>query len=109
MAIELTEEQKIVETFPERTLIIKGAAGSRKTLVGLHRAYHMVKDANANLFESKKVIFLTFNNSLINDLKDKYETYFGKKASENIIFKTYNGLLYMLFRSMFLKKNRDYK
>ena len=105
MGIELTNEQKKVVTFPERMLIIKGAAGSGKTLVGLHRAHHMVRDQGSSLFSgNKKVVFLTFNNSLINELRDKYRSYFGVEASKRIIFKTYDSFLYMMLKNIYLSE-----
>ena len=110
MGIELTDEQKKVVNFDDRLLIIKGAAGSGKTLVGLDRAHKMVNDRTYSLFDTeKKVVFLTYNNSLINELKDKYESYFGESTNSSIDFKTYDGFVYGMIKDMFLKTHPNYQ
>lgn len=56
------EQEKIVGTQANGTLLIKGVAGSGKTTVGVYRALHLAK--NRRLFTSKPVLFLTYNETL---------------------------------------------
>ena len=110
MGIELTKEQKKVVEFTEKTLIIKGTAGSGKTLVGLYRAHQMVNDRDSRLFgNDKKVIFLAYNNSLINELRDKYIDNFGNVEVNKIIFMTYDKFLYSMIKKLFLATHKGFK
>ena len=114
MGIKLTDEQTKIVQSRDRILLIKGAAGSGKTLVGLHRAFEMASDNHGSLNygensdEKKKVIFLTFNNTLINDLKDKYKSLFGKEASKNVIFQTYDKYMYGVLQQFLEKTHGGY-
>ena len=104
MGIELTKEQKKVVEFTEKNLVIKGTAGSGKTLVGLYRAHQMVNDRDSKLFGAeKKVIFLAYNNSLINELRDKYIDNFGDTDVNRIVFMTYDKFLYGMIKELFLR------
>lgn len=109
MSIELTNEQKKVVEFTGKNLIIKGTAGSGKTLVGLYRAHEMVNDRDSRLFGTeKKVIFLAYNNSLINELRDKYIENFGDTEVKRIVFMTYDKFLYGMIKKLFLRTHKGF-
>lgn len=68
--MELTLEQKKVVDSNEEILIVKGVAGSGKSLVALERAKKLAKQELTS-GNKKKVLFLTYANGLIRDLKSK--------------------------------------
>lgn len=110
MKIQLSKEQDAIVGSSERILIVKGTAGSGKTLVGLARAEMILEDQARSLFNKhKKVLFLSYNNSIINELKDKNREYCDKKFSESIEFKTYDKLFYSLVKGIFLQEHSEYK
>ena len=102
MKIELTKEQDLIARSGERTLIVKGTAGSGKTLVGLARAEKILEDQERSLFnEDKRVLFLSYNNSVINEIRDKNREYCKDRFFNKIIFETYDRFFYDLICDIF--------
>ncbi|WP_349291779.1 MULTISPECIES: UvrD-helicase domain-containing protein [unclassified Fusobacterium] len=111
MKIQLSKEQKTIVGFKERMLIVKGTAGSGKTLVGLARADSLSLNVQGTILEGttekREVLFLSFNNSLVNEIKDKYSEYFGE--NKKITFETYDKYFFNLIKTVFLKSHKGYK
>ena len=93
--MELTLEQQKVVNFAGDLLIVKGTAGSGKSLVGLHRANKMVGEVKGTLDfgnkEKRKVLFLTYTNSLVYELRRRYCSFFN--SDEGIEFSTIDKIM----------------
>lgn len=107
----LTEQQSNIATSTVKgVLVVKGAAGSGKTLVALHRADYLAKqDNNLSLFNTtpKKIIFLTYTNSMIHFLEKKMKEVNREPYNNTIIeFSTVDKLMYQFFKC---SQYADYK
>ncbi len=79
---QLTGEQKKVLTLPNTgAVLIKGGAGSGKTLIAVKRAIHLANTAN-DLFRGVKVGIFAYNKALIESIKDGLPK--GRVFAENI-------------------------
>lgn len=86
--MNLTKEQEAIVNSPiNGVLVVKGAAGSGKTLVGLHRADFLAMSNNDfNLFQSdenfkvnEQIIFLSYERKMVNYLKNSMKELKGGK------------------------------
>ena len=82
--MELTEQQKEIVNYNKLgTLIVKGTAGSGKSLVGLHRINYLFTKNKYSLLDTQqkcKVLVITFNKVMFYHLKELFE----KIKSNNI-------------------------
>lgn len=102
MKIELTKEQDMIARAGVRTLIVKGTAGSGKTLVGLARAERILEDQERSLFnEDKRVLYFSYNNSVINEIRDKSREYCKDRFFDKMSFETYDRFFYDLICDIF--------
>ena len=107
--MELTAEQKKIVDFTGDLLVVKGTAGSGKSLVGLHRANRLLNKVQKTLSfggdeDNRRVLFLTYTNSLVNDSLSKYKKLFGDNC-DNITFMTVDKLMYQTIGSTKLGEN----
>lgn len=109
MKIELTKEQDTIARSGKRTLIVKGTAGSGKTLVGLARAERILEDQERSLFnEDKRVLFFSYNNSVINEIRDKNREYCKDRFVNKVAFETYDRFFYDLICDIFKGYHPDF-
>lgn len=102
----LTAEQEKIVNSKDDLIIVKGVAGSGKSLVALHRANKTIKEIhnmplafNDSKLESKqknKTLFITFTNALVGDLKEKFKDYFKKSDLDKIDFMTVDKFLWKI-------------
>lgn len=80
--VNLTKEQQEIVNSKREKLIVKGIAGSGKTLVAVKKASNILKDRN------RKVLLLTYTNVLVNDLKNyfKYDSNIEIDTVDNFIY-----------------------
>lgn len=107
--MNLTKEQEAIVNSPiNGVLVVKGAAGSGKTLVGLHRADFLAMSNNDfNLFQSdenfkvnEQIIFLSYERKMVNYLKNSMKELKGGNYYYNntsLTFSTIDKLIYSLF------------
>lgn len=81
----LTEQQSAIVNYDKLgTLIVKGTAGSGKSLVGLERVNYLFKRKSETLFSSKedspKILIITFNKIMFTYLKQ-----FFKKIKDPVV------------------------
>lgn len=76
--MELTNQQKNIVNYDKLgTLIVKGTAGSGKSLVGIHRINYLFSKNKSSLFADKKscrVLVITFNKVMFYQLKQSFES-----------------------------------
>lgn len=100
--MELTQEQKEIVNSNKDLLIVKGVAGSGKSLIAFHLANKFTKEpqqtslfSNSSESDTKgKVLFLTYTNALVLDLREKYKIFFENENSNSIDFMTVNDFLW---------------
>lgn len=59
-------QRKLVESTTDKPMIVRGAAGTGKTVVAMHRAVHLVKQPHFN--PNHKVLFTTYTKNLAIDI-----------------------------------------
>ena len=88
--MRLNDEQKrIIENKPKGHVLVKGVAGSGKTTVAVHKIPFLLKDY---CYENDdKVLFITYNKSLINYAKYIYEEIERNKEEEQLSLGIYES------------------
>lgn len=85
--MELTNQQKEIVNYEQLgTLIVKGTAGSGKSLVGLHRINYLFNKKNNSLFadtKTCKVLVITFNKVMFYQLKQLFKEIKNKDINDN--------------------------
>ncbi len=80
LLLNLTDEQKqVVEIKASGPLLVKGTAGSGKTTIGIYRAQRAAEEAD--LFETPRVLILTFTRALTRGLCDLFTELYGDKPA----------------------------
>lgn len=90
--IEPTEEQKQVVQSSEKQLIIRGSAGSGKSLMLAYRLIKLMKQAE----RAQKILYVTFNETLIKDTKKRLnlsETYRELRKKHEVYIRTYHDVV----------------
>lgn len=90
--IEPTDEQKHVVQSSEKQLVIRGSAGSGKSLM---LAYRMIKTME-QATSPQRILYVTFNETLIQDTYKRLrmsETYEKLKTEHDVVIKTYHDLV----------------
>jgi superfamily I DNA/RNA helicase/mRNA-degrading endonuclease RelE of RelBE toxin-antitoxin system len=97
--LALSEEQRtIVRRKSEELLIVKGAAGSGKTIIGLHRIKHWLSEPD--LFQ-KPMLFTCYNNVLAHSAEQLLRDVLrGEVNGERVVVKTAYKLLLALVREL---------
>lgn len=85
--MELTNQQKDIVNYKQMgTLVVKGTAGSGKSLVGLHRINYLFQEKNASLFSDYKkckILVITFNKVMFYQLKQAFQEIKNEKIDDN--------------------------
>ena len=87
--MELTEAQKEIVNYDQLgTLVVKGTAGSGKSLVGLHRINYLFNKRKLSLFAEEtecKVLVITFNKVMYYQLEKSFQEIRDKNIDENSV------------------------
>lgn len=95
----LTKDQQACVAFPEeRNLIVRGVAGSGKSLVLLNRALNLSRKAKAN-GGALSIGLFTFANTLVN-YTDEVLDVEGEASNSNITVKTLDKVIYALYKDI---------
>lgn len=97
--MELTDKQKEIVNYDQLgTLIVKGTAGSGKSLVGLHRINYLFDKKNNSSFADKEtcnVLVITFNKVMFYQLKENFEEIKNDNTKNgNICFINIDKIMY---------------
>jgi hypothetical protein len=91
-------QRKAVQTRSRGALRVTGAAGTGKTLVGIHRAKHLSDT------EMRQVHFLTYNRSLMNNLLGLGKRVFGGDLGRKVQINTLHGYVAQRLESIANKR-----
>ncbi|WP_163971083.1 UvrD-helicase domain-containing protein [Oceanobacillus halotolerans] len=97
--IEPTNQQKQVVQSNEKQLIIRGSAGSGKSLMLAYRLIKVMEQSN----KPQRILYVTFNETLIQDTVKRLcqsETYNKLKEKHHVDIRTYHDLV----RSILMKE-----
>ncbi len=82
----------IIESAKRSPILVKGGPGSGKTLVSLYRALHILDgDPALSLFETPRVLYVTFTNQLCDDARNKIVRLRGSVPS-GLTISTYDSI-----------------
>ncbi|HOO49669.1 MAG TPA: 3'-5' exonuclease [Alphaproteobacteria bacterium] len=85
--IVFTEEQKdIISAFPKGHLLVRGVAGSGKTLIAVERAVRLMKQ-HTDMFNPADVIIFTYTNAL----KSYIKLLLSQRGYNNILVTTFHS------------------
>ncbi|WP_191126308.1 UvrD-helicase domain-containing protein [Cerasibacillus terrae] len=90
--INPTKEQKQVVQSSEKQLIIRGSAGSGKSLMLVYRLIKMMEQANS----PQRILYVTFNQTLIQDTRKRLnqsQTYLELSEKHHVDIMTYHDLV----------------
>ena len=104
-----SNQKEIVYSEPSGHSLVKGVAGSGKTTIGIGRVKYL---KNHYLNKNDRILFVTYNNSLINYSKDIYKDFNIQEFSlfslnnkkDNVHMKTINKIIYELYKKYSNKK-----
>lgn len=83
------EQRRIIENKPNGHSLVKGVAGSGKTIVAVHKIPFLLKDYCYE--KDDKVLVITYNKSLINYVKYIYEEIERNKEAEQLSLGIYES------------------
>ncbi len=96
--IFLHPDQARLVTSPSRApMLVKGAAGTGKTVAALHRAAYLVKDPGWD--PSKKLLFTTFTTTLAQDIRENLKGLCTPEELERIEVNHFNNWLAEFLKS----------
>lgn len=101
---ELNEQQIKACKQVEGACLLLAVPGSGKTTVLIKRLGYMINCFNIN---PKNILVITYTVSAANDMKERYIKYFGTENSEDIEFRTINGICAKILYRIEKKYNRN--
>lgn len=83
LAVMTPRQKELAQRRSNRLYIIRGAAGSGKTVIGVRRVEHLLKQRD--LFDMRPILFTCYNRSLRNALEQMVEGVLGADLAEERI------------------------
>lgn len=101
---ELNEQQLKACRQVEGACLLLAVPGSGKTTVLIKRLGYMINCFGIN---PKNILVITYTVNAANDMKERYIKYFGEENSEDIEFRTINGICAKILYKIERKYNRS--
>ena len=87
--VVLNAQQKEAVQTVDGPVLLLAVPGSGKTTVLVMRLGWMVQGCN---IPPSSIVTITYTVSAVNDMKNRYASFFGKQAAEQMVFRTINGI-----------------
>ena len=87
--VPLNPQQKEAVQTVNGPVLLLAVPGSGKTTVLVMRLGWMVQGCN---IPPSSIVTITYTVSAVNDMKNRYASFFGKQAAEQMVFRTINGI-----------------
>ncbi len=103
--VELNSQQVKASSFDKGTALVLSTAGSGKTTVTIARAGKL-------LYENKcrgKILTITFSKMAANDMKSRFQSYFGDAYKTRTEFSTIHAFSYKIVRDFYRRKGIDFE
>ena len=102
--VELNQQQMEAASFEKGNALVLSTAGSGKTTVTIARAGRL-------LYENKcsgKILTITFSKMAANDMKNRFQSYFGSVYKTKTEFSTIHAFSYKIVRNFYKRKGIDF-
>ena len=93
--VELNPQQEEAVQSIEGAVLLLAVPGSGKTTVLVSRLSYMIYGRE---IDPKKILTVTYTVAATNDMKRRFEQRFGRKYTNQLEFKTINGLSYKILQ-----------
>ncbi|HBD62810.1 MAG TPA: ATP-dependent helicase [Clostridiales bacterium] len=103
--VRLNNQQIEASSFDKGTALVLSTAGSGKTTVTIARAGKL-------LYENKcreKILTITFSKMAANDMKSRFQSYFGDTYKAKTEFSTIHAFSYKIVRDFYRRKGIDFE
>ena len=87
--VPLNPQQKEAVQTVNGPVLLLAVPGSGKTTVVVMRLGWMVQGCN---IPPSSIVTITYTVSAVNDMKNRYASFFGKQAADQMVFRTINGI-----------------
>ncbi len=100
------DQQKIVNLKPENPVLVRGSAGTGKTVVAMHRAVRLIRDPKWD--RNKKLLFTTYTANLAVDIGEQIKTLCTEEEAKLIQVTNLDKWVYNFLRQRRVGKNIVY-
>lgn len=102
--VKLNNQQIEAVSFDKGNALVLSTAGSGKTTVAIARAGKLLYENRCG----KKILTITFSKMAANDMKDRFQDFFGGRYKSRTEFSTIHAFSYKIVRSFYRRKGIDF-
>lgn len=103
--VNLNSQQMEAASFDKGNALVLSTAGSGKTTVTIARAGRLLYENKC----SRKVLTITFSKMAANDMKNRFQSYFGSVYKSKTEFSTIHAFSYKIVKSFYNRKGIDFE
>lgn len=103
--VELNSQQIEAASFDKGNALVLSTAGSGKTTVTIARVGRLLYEKKVD----RKILTITFSKMAANDMKERFNKFFGGAHKAKTEFSTIHAFSYKIVRSFFNRKGIDFK
>jgi DNA helicase-2/ATP-dependent DNA helicase PcrA len=104
IGLELNSQQINAASFDKGNALVLSTAGSGKTTVIIARAGKLLYENKC----SKKILTITFSKMAANDMKERFESCFGRNYEAKTEFSTIHAFSYKIVRDFYRRKGINF-
>ncbi|WP_312832782.1 ATP-dependent helicase [Sedimentibacter saalensis] len=103
--VVLNSQQMEAASFDKGNALVLSTAGSGKTTVTIARTGRLLYENKC----SRKVLTITFSKMAANDMKNRFQSYFGSVYKSKTEFSTIHAFSYKIVKSFYNRKGIDFE
>jgi len=103
--VELNSQQIEAASFEKGNALVLSTAGSGKTTVTISRVGKLIYENKC----SRKILTITFSKTAANDMRSRFQSWFGSSYNAKTEFSTIHAFSYKIVRSFYKRKGIDFK
>lgn len=103
--VELNNQQIEAASFDKGNALVLSTAGSGKTTVTIARVGRLLYEKKVD----RKILTITFSKMAANDMKERFNTFFGGAYKAKTEFSTIHAFSYKIVRNFYNRKGIDFK
>ncbi|MGB4438570.1 MAG: ATP-dependent helicase [Sedimentibacter sp.] len=103
--VELNSQQIEAASFEKGNALVLSTAGSGKTTVTISRVGKLIYENKC----SSKILTITFSKMAANDMRNRFQSWFGGSYKAKTEFSTIHAFSYKIVRSFYKRKGIDFK
>lgn len=102
--VELNNQQMEAASFDKGNALVLSTAGSGKTTVTIARAGKLLYEKKCD----RKILTITFSKMAANDMRERFQTFFGGMYKAKTEFSTIHAFSYKIVRNFYKRKGIDF-